>query len=391
MVRRQDQKHSESIGCRPTLTRCVLTCKYPPNAFQNAPMYGSYGPRSNSSVVVTLGHTHGQICDEACQLALAFRTLATVAVYFSIKARREELMDVRGTWKKLFNCWTRSCTDTKHEYSAIGLEGAYEDDDDDAILTLPVFPSRVTNCSDDSIGDERAAQSDAAISHTDIELVRQLADGGFGTVWAGRWAGHPTTDVAIKVMTVHRDAEGDVLGESHEAEFEAECRMLAQAQHPNVVRFYGYGRTLEGNGFIVTELMRLGSVQTVLFDNSQDLDWPQRHSISLQIAIGMEYLHARSIVHRDLKSANVLADRLEEKLVVKVADFGSSRRLRPQRVDVCSPFTGSVQAVPDELIVMTTEHVKGERAVKGAVARMLSARGTLSNAVGTLFWMAPEM
>ena len=96
----------------------------------------------------------------------------------------------------------------------------------------------------------------------------------------------------------------------------------------------------------MTELMSGGSLEDVLHNKDRDLPWRTRVAIALQVALGMNHLHERHMLHRDLKSANVLLD--EEHLKAKVCDFGLARVVRPARRHdiVRSPFTGVTRRLP---------------------------------------------
>lgn len=172
--------------------------------------------------------------------------------------------------------------------------------------------------------------------------------------------------------------------------------MLQRLKHPHVLQFHGYGTLSSGNGFIVTELMARGSLRSVLADSGRDLSWATRLSIALQLALGMEHLHQVPIVHRDLKSANVL---LDEDFVAKVADFGTSRQLRPRIPTVLfSSFTGVARvALPADSVAMATAgdgrapETRSAAELEAMAAGMLAARGSMTKAAGTVLWMAPEV
>lgn len=102
-----------------------------------------------------------------------------------------------------------------------------------------------------------------------------------------------------------------------------------------------FGTTANGNAFIVTEFMAGGSLSDLLRDQARTVLWRTRIAIGLEIALGMAHLHSRGLLHRDLKSGNVL---LDEHLNAKVGDLGLSRVARPSRqhIIVHSPFTGAM-------------------------------------------------
>jgi serine/threonine protein kinase len=90
-----------------------------------------------------------------------------------------------------------------------------------------------------------------------------------------------------------------------------------------------------------------GSLEDVLHDITRDLPWTTRISIGLQIALGMEHLHAKQMLHRDLKSANVL---LDERLKAKVCDFGLARLVQPSlEQSLFSPINGRLRRLSSSM------------------------------------------
>ncbi|CAM8921386.1 unnamed protein product [Rhodiola kirilowii] len=98
---------------------------------------------------------------------------------------------------------------------------------------------------------------------------------------------------------------------------------MKRLRHPNVLLFMG-AITSGQHLCIVTEYLPRGSIFNLLKKNASKLDWRRRVSIAMDIARGMNYLHhcKPPIIHRDLKSSNLLVDR---NWTVKVGDFGLSR------------------------------------------------------------------
>jgi serine/threonine-protein kinase CTR1 len=136
------------------------------------------------------------------------------------------------------------------------------------------------------------------IEERDVSFGSMLAEGAHGAVWSGQWKGSP---VALKVLKNFVDEDGDALSEI-EDDFQIECQFLQQLNHPNLLRFFGFGLSSNG-GFIVTELMPMGSLFDVLRKVEIDLSWPDKVSVALSCALGMEHLHNLRfpIIHRDLK------------------------------------------------------------------------------------------
>ncbi|XP_043720565.1 uncharacterized protein LOC122668077 [Telopea speciosissima] len=183
---------------------------------------------------------------------------------------------------------------------------------------------------DGSISDATIAEIEAGIyglqiiRNADLEELRELGSGTFGTVYHGKWRG---TDVAIK-----RIKKSCFAGRSSEQErltkdFWREAQILSNLHHPNVVAFYGVVPDGAGGTLAtVTEFMVNGSLRHVLLRKDRALDRRKRLIIAMDAAFGMEYLHSKNIVHFDLKCDNLLVNmRDSQRPICKVGDFGLSR------------------------------------------------------------------
>ncbi|XP_021617117.1 probable serine/threonine-protein kinase SIS8 isoform X3 [Manihot esculenta] len=148
----------------------------------------------------------------------------------------------------------------------------------------------------------------------EITLGERIGLGSYGEVYRGDWHG---TEVAVK-----RFLDQGISGESLE-EFRSEVRIMKRLRHPNVVLFMG-AVTHAPNLSIVTEFLPRGSLYRLIHRPNNQLDERRRLRMALDTARGMNYLHncTPMIVHRDLKSPNLLVDK---NWVVKVSDFGLSR------------------------------------------------------------------
>lgn len=162
------------------------------------------------------------------------------------------------------------------------------------------------------------------IKNADLEELRELGSGTFGTVYYGKWRG---TDVAIK-----RIKKSCFSGKASEQErlakdFWREACILSNLHHPNVVAFYGVVPDGAGGTLAtVAEFMANGSLRTALTRKDKLLDLCKKLIIAMDAAFGMEYLHSKNIVHFDLKCDNLLVNlRDPERPICKVGDFGLSR------------------------------------------------------------------
>ncbi|PIN22757.1 Tyrosine kinase [Handroanthus impetiginosus] len=183
---------------------------------------------------------------------------------------------------------------------------------------------------DDLFSDALIAEMEAGIyglqiiKNADLEELRELGSGTYGTVYYGKWRG---TDVAIKKIKKTcfsgRSEERDRLAK----DFWREARILSNLHHPNVVAFYGVVPDSAGGTLAtVTEFMANGSLRSALVKKDKLLDHRRKLIIAMDAAFGMEYLHSRNIVHFDLKCDNLLVNlRDPQRPICKVGDFGLSR------------------------------------------------------------------
>ncbi|KAL0442316.1 UNVERIFIED_CONTAM: Serine/threonine-protein kinase CTR1 [Sesamum latifolium] len=162
------------------------------------------------------------------------------------------------------------------------------------------------------------------IKNRDLEELRELGSGTYGTVYHGKWRG---SDVAIKRIKkscfIGRSSEQERLS----AEFWHEAGILSKLHHPNVVAFYGVVQDGPGGTLAtVTEYMVNGSLRHALISKDRHLDRRKRLIIAMDAAFGMEYLHSRNIVHFDLKCDNLLVNLKDpSRPICKVGDFGLSK------------------------------------------------------------------
>ena len=177
------------------------------------------------------------------------------------------------------------------------------------------------------------------IAYEELELESKIGEGGFGEVFRGKWRG---TTVAVKTLK----GGGPTLNPKEVEKFSKEVSILRALHHPNLVLFLG--ACLSPTLCMVSEFMFGGSLYELLYKKKRVPDAQKRLNLVLDIARAMAYLHncKPAIIHRDLKSLNILLD--EKGDHAKVCDVGLAR-------------------------------------LKG------SEEQTITGAVGTFSWMPPEM
>ena len=202
----------------------------------------------------------------------------------------------------------------------------------------------------------------------DVTVLDRIAGGASGAVYRGTYVGR---DVAIKTLSTSRDSMGQA-----SAMLAAETKAIGNISHPNIVELIGIlldppltcvvlevratspplcvcvavwtGVCVFPHMWCVVarylpQLMSRGNLTNVLQDPSLHLDWGMRLAIAQDIARGMHCLHGRNIIHRDLKSMNLL---VRVQLVCLGAVLGAR---------VCVPVAGcpssGVERWPRALIV----------------------------------------
>uniref|UniRef100_A0A8C9Z478 non-specific serine/threonine protein kinase n=1 Tax=Sander lucioperca TaxID=283035 RepID=A0A8C9Z478_SANLU len=173
-----------------------------------------------------------------------------------------------------------------------------------SVLCVPVL----TECpvEQKTLG-RRDSSDDWEIPEGQITLGQRIGSGSFGTVFKGKWHG----DVAVKMLNVTAPTPQQLQA------FKNEVGVLRKTRHVNILLFMGY--TTKPQLAIVTQWCEGSSLYHHLHIIETKFEMIKLIDIARQTAQGMDYLHAKSIIHRDLKSNNIF---LHEDLTVKIGDFG---------------------------------------------------------------------
>ncbi|KAF0693009.1 Aste57867_15958 [Aphanomyces stellatus] len=151
---------------------------------------------------------------------------------------------------------------------------------------------------------------------TSVEFNAKLGEGTFGQVWLACLRNQDDV-VAVKTLRPERRTAPRIL-----TAFVAEIHLLARLHSPDIVGFVGVVWSSQHPARVkcVMEYMDKGDLRAFLRKNALGLSWHFKcQYVALPVARALAYLHARGILHRDVKSRNVL---LHSTLGAKLSDFG---------------------------------------------------------------------
>ncbi|KAF9165637.1 hypothetical protein DFQ26_009649 [Actinomortierella ambigua] len=148
------------------------------------------------------------------------------------------------------------------------------------------------------------------MSSLTLDIGTFIGTGGYGSVFHARWGKRP---VAVKQFHVTQDEA------QHMAAVQQEIQMLDTLRDRHIIQFYGT-HYHKGMLVLIMDYAEGGSLAKAI-DCGQlgHDDWPTKMRLAQEMARGLYYIHQNNVVHRDLKSANVL---LTKHMEVKLCDFG---------------------------------------------------------------------
>ncbi|CAE7436051.1 unnamed protein product [Symbiodinium pilosum] len=172
------------------------------------------------------------------------------------------------------------------------------------------------------------------VQPSEIQRKTLIGSGSFGSVWKACCRGR---EVAVKICQQTSPSERRVTLQ--------ELDFLRNLNHPRLVSFLGFAQTSD-QLFFVMELMAGGSLSDLLFCKRLVLSFRQKALMGSQIAEGLSYLHERHVIHRDLKTMNVV---LDGSLNCKICDFGLTLCLDHSHVTVCGLQGSPRYMAPEQL------------------------------------------
>lgn len=175
------------------------------------------------------------------------------------------------------------------------------------------------------------------------DFEKKIGSGGYGVVYYGKLK--DGREIAVKVLTSN-SFQG-------KREFSNEVSLLSRIHHRNLVQFLGYCQE-DGKCILVYEFMHNGTLKEHLYGpltRERGINWIKRLEIAEDAAKGIEYLHTGcvpSIIHRDLKTSNILLDKNKR---AKVSDFGLSKLAVDGASHVSSIVRGTVGYLDPEYYI----------------------------------------
>jgi len=205
--------------------------------------------------------------------------------------------------------------DGSHTVHLIEIRDDEEDDDDDQPIAppkknLPVTPKSKPKPSNFLDNVENILQ----INKNDLEIKGKLGEGILGQVYKGKWL---KIDLFVAIKTLHLTHFNDDM----KKKLINELLILKSVSHPNIVKFYGVCVD-EDQYSLITEYASLRSLFDLL-EEKRKFSLPEQLSIGIQIATGINYLHQSKpqILHRNIKSTNILLENHHWGYLVKICDF----------------------------------------------------------------------
>jgi len=180
------------------------------------------------------------------------------------------------------------------------------------------------------------SSGDFLLRHSDLEFTKELGNGTSSKVYKGLLKG---TKVAIKVLKQ--------IDNSAVQEFRKELQVMTILNSDYVVQFFG--ACLEPRICMVMEYCNRKSLNHVMQDKRYDIGWERGLYFALSTAKGLQYLHSRSILHRDMKSLNLLVHEDHGNWALKVSDFGLARLNNSKNQNTLTKICGTYAYLSPEV------------------------------------------
>jgi serine/threonine protein kinase len=182
------------------------------------------------------------------------------------------------------------------------------------------------------------------------ELLELIGEGGMAVVYKAQQHNPVQRIVAIKLIKLGMDTRQFV------ARFESERQALAMMDHPNVARVFDAGSTASGRPYFVME--HVPGEAILDWCDARKLGLRNRLALFIPVCEAVEHAHRKGIIHRDLKSSNVLVTQIDGHALPKVIDFGVAKV-------VSQPLTDHTKFTEHGQLIGTSEYMSPEQAEHG--------------------------
>lgn len=200
---------------------------------------------------------------------------------------------------------------------------------------MPLFRKKSRSSSSSS------SSSPGTLDFSDVKLGKVVGVGRSGSTFSAHWSGR---HVAAKVVDLSAASQkGEKLASELLKEFRREEEVASALHHPNIVQFLG-SASAAPRYCLVFEFVEDGTLSNVVRAKKGPLDF---FRLASDMAQGMSYLHEHSVMHRDLKSSNVL---LDAQGTAKISDFGLSCVMELGRAADLTAETGTYGWMAPEVI-----------------------------------------
>ncbi|KAG0249570.1 hypothetical protein DFQ27_009942, partial [Actinomortierella ambigua] len=205
-----------------------------------------------------------------------------------------------------------------------------------------------------------------------LKLGTCVGEGGFGAVHIGWWQGQR---VAVKRLFLR----------GQDSLIHKEIELIKSLRHRHIIQFLDV-ETIDGCFVLITDFADGGSLQELIVQDSEAadadpsgnglLDWGTKSRLAQEMASGLVYIHSKKIIHRDLKSANVL---LSKHLEVRLCDFGLARVKTTTASQASNgKMEGTLRWMAPELLTIKPKYTtKSDMYALGMVLWEMAARCTV--------------